>query len=62
MSAGSTRFSRRVYVGVADWLPPIRILGDDEPFTHEPYWAEIGVYRAELDPETHTATITEEEA
>jgi hypothetical protein len=59
----STFTSRRITVDAPQYIPEVVVLGIDEPFpVFPPFWAEPGVYRAELNEETHTATIEREDA
>lgn len=57
----STLISRVVHVSTRMTLTGIRIADDDTYYRFvEPVTLDAGRYRAELDPATHTATITEE--
>lgn len=62
MTTPSTEFSRTLYIGTPETITEIRVLGHPPFVVDPPFVADIGMYRAELDPETHTATITEEES
>lgn len=56
----STRYSRRIFVEGRQFLREIRVIGDGAYTIREPRIFEGGVYRAELDPETRIATISQE--
>lgn len=56
----STKYSRRLIVESAQQLTEVRVLGLPPFPLAEPFLAEPGVYRAELDPNTGTASIRQE--
>ena len=57
----STRFSRRLVIGpLGEYVTEIKTGTEGVFAVNEPRHLRSGTYRAILDPETRTATITEE--
>lgn len=55
----STPTSRNLVVDEPQAIPFVYVRGESPfPVMPAPYLAQPGIYRAELDPATHTATIT----
>jgi hypothetical protein len=62
MTQPSSKYSRRLYVAKPEMLTEVRVLGLPAFPLAQPFFAQPGVYRADLDPNTGTATIRAEEA